>query len=628
MEVPATASAESAVRDAGTGLRLAGVEVAQHGTRVHLSWDVPDGPSVVGFVVERALRPEGPWQNATSLPAGQRITKLDLRASLEWFRLGVRRSSGAQFGQPIRAATVGRSLYDFGDQVVPGAVFHKAIIWGVVHAPVALAAPEVAPIVLLVHGNNGVCRAADGTDTCDLGMVRQRACPDGMHWTPNGEGLAWLADTLAAAGMVAVVLDLNTTNCAPLPDIVQGRAAVVLEHLRRWQTWATVGGQPFGSRWVGRVDLGQVVVVGHSNGAEAAALLPALLAQNGAEPELAGVKVGAIVSVASTDNLQVVLEDTALLTVLPSCDQQLSLMEGKRIHDRASKRGRAPLSEVLIIGGNHNGFNTKWLSDERLDTSSDSDVSACPVASKLAGDVQRRLLGVLATSFIDGVVRRQGVLEPFLRAEAPSPSGLVAYMGQDAELRWSYTDPNRLPIDNFDKREQSMNNALGGRNRFENFHLAARCFGTDCDPEFDHPLWAVRLEWRQPGARALFRFDAVDTVPFTALSFRAAQCLHGEFNPVGKNMDFAIRLSDGAGNDAVVRISEAGHLPYPSTLATSRPMLMYLREQLHTVRVPLASFAAHNPRLNLRAISAISLEMSSAANPAGAIMLTQVELTR
>mgnify|MGYP002632961603 CR=1 FL=1 len=624
----ATTDAETAIRDEVTGLRLAGVEVSEGRTRIHLTWDRPDAADVIEFMLQRRDQPAGSWSTVQTLPPGERGAKLDLVAPLEWFRVGVRRSVGVTYGQPIRAAAVSRSGYQFGDQVVPAAPFHKAVVWGMVHAPVALAAPEVAPLVLLVHGNNGVCRGADGRDACDLTMIRERKCPEGSRWTPNGEGLAWLADTLAAAGMVAVVLDVNTTNCAPLPTIVVGRAALVLEHLRLWRNWATAGGEPFDSRWVGRVDLTRVAIVGHSNGAEAAVLLPDMLTHSRRDPNLQGVRLGAIVSVASTDSLEASVEDTAMLTVLASCDQQLSLMEGKRLHDRSLPDRQAPLAEVLMVGANHNGFNTQWLVDERLDASSDSDLSACPLASKLSGGVQRRLLGVLATSFLDAILRRRGPIEGFMRADQPTPTGVVAYTGREVDLRWSYADPERIAIDNFDHRDASLRNAVGGLNQFTDFDVAARCFATDCDPEFEHPVWAARLQWQQPGARALFRLGQIDAMPYTALSFRAAQCLHGGLNPDGEDMDFAIRLTDQSGNEAVVWMSEAGRLPYPSTLARSRPKLLYMREQLHTVRVPLALFAARNPLLNLRAIGALSLEMTSPAHGAGAVILTQLELTR
>jgi len=128
---------------------------------------------------------------------------LEVNGRAEWFRVGIRRHSNIEYGQPIRVAAVERATYKLGDRVVPFAPFHKAVVSALVHSPASLLAPKVAPLVLLVHGNNGVCRGEGGIDYCQMSMVRDRRCPEGMHWTPNAESMVWLADTLAAAGMVA-----------------------------------------------------------------------------------------------------------------------------------------------------------------------------------------------------------------------------------------------------------------------------------------------------------------------------------------------------------------------------------------------------------------------------------------
>ena len=617
-----------AIGDPIAGLRLAGAVANRERTRVHLVWDAPEAAGLTGQRIERAPRPTGPWRVAASPPMTRRSVELDIAHTTDWFRVGLERGSHITYGQPIRAQLVGRSPYQLGDRVVPFAPYHKAVVSAVVHAPAALRAPEVAPLVLLVHGNNGVCRAEGDVDYCEMTMVRDRTCPDGMRWTPNAQGMAWLADTLAAAGMVAVVIDANTTNCIPLPGTVQGRVTLMLEHLRQWRIWGTGGGRPFGPRWAGRVDLSKVAIVGHSNGAEAAALVPEMLGRSRWDATLKGVDVGAIVSVAASDSLLSVVDGPALLTVLGSCDQQVTFMDGKSIHDRSLPARRAPLAEALIIGANHNGFNSRWLMDEAMDSPSGSMETACPNAMKLPGEVQRRLLGLLASSFIDAVVRQDVQPEAFMRAEAPTPSAFEAYLEQKVEMRWSYADPIRQVIDPFDGRDPKMRNALGGQNRFVGFKLAARCFARDCDGEFDHPVWALRLEWQQADARAIFPLGNFDASSFSVLSFRASQCLHGEHNRADHDRDLLIRLVDAAGNEATMRLSEAGRLRFPSTLARPKPKLPYMREQLHTVRMPLAAFKSRNDRLDLTRLTTISLETAVPGHHRGAIVLSQLELSR
>ena len=477
-------------------------------------------------------------------------------------------------------------------------------------------------LVLILHGNHSICREANGTEHCLLRALQERKCPDGMTWIPNAAGMAWLADTLAAAGMVVAVIDANTTNCVPLPGPVHGRVMLLMEHLRHWRAWGGAGAEPFARQFAGRVDLSNVAVIGHSNGGEAAVLLSDILHRNHFEAALRDVAIGAVVTMAPTDNMLAAADGPALLTMLPSCDQQVSFLDGKRIHDRSLAGRSAPLVELLMVGANHNGFNTSWPLDESTETPPGPRPSACPAARKLSGPVQRRVSELVVASFLHSVLRERAQPEAFMRAEAPLPEAVAAAIGAPVDMRFAYADPVRRVIDGFDGAPR---NDFGGENTFEGFDMVTPCFSGDCDREFDHPVWALRLHWKSATAKANFPLLGADLSPWRALSFRATLCMHDDLNPTGLDQDFLIRLVDGAGRTASLRLSEAARLRYPSTLATPQPQAPYRREQLHTIRIPLTRFLARNPALDLRNIASLQCQMGVAGHDHGAMMVAQLE---
>lgn len=612
-----------------TGLRVAAATADGPLTTVDVTWDrLPDGagPRVRLEMGETA---EGPWRAAGPSGGASGAARLTFQGKRTWVRLAGKSSAAASL--PIRVAgVVGRS-YDLGRQVIPAAPFNRAEVAGHVRFPADFEARATLPLILIMHGNNGVCRSQEGVDYCRMDMIRDGVCPDGMTPTPNGEGMLYLAETLAARGMVAVVIKGNSTNCVPLPGTVQGKVVLLVEHLRRWRRWVKEGGAPFGTSFVGKLDLAHVGLVGHSNGAEAAALVPELLGRSRWDAQLQGVRIASIATLASSDSLMSTPDTEALLSVLASCDQQVTFMEGKRIFDRSLPGRTAPRAEAYIVAANHNGFNAQMIHDESLDSPTGSTWSACPMDKKLPGDVQRRLVGAMVAGWMQATARPDPLApQPWMRAEAPLPSGIAAFVGTPVDVRWSYFAPERVAIDTFEGHLGQRHNSMGGENRFEGFEMAARCYGTDCDREFDQSVWGLRLHWDRRPARATFPFPPVDATVYPYLSLRAALCLHADLNPADRDQSFKLGVEDSHGNRASISLGEASlRLPYPSLLATPDETHGYTREQLHTLRVPLSLFRRNRPDIDLRSLTSVFVEMGTVpAHPKGAVILSALELTR
>jgi len=175
----------------------------------------------------------------------------------------------------VRALAIAAAGYDLRGQTVPTVPF-ATTLYGVTRHPVDWSFGPYPPVVML-HGNHGNCRPtrSSGDDNC--AETTDHECHMWFHsTTPNAEGMLYLAETLAAHGYVATTISGNALNCRD--DYIPERSELVLEHLRRWLGWSTTGGDPFGTTFVGRVDMTRVGLVGHSRGGEAVALAPQRLA--------------------------------------------------------------------------------------------------------------------------------------------------------------------------------------------------------------------------------------------------------------------------------------------------------------------------------------------------------------
>ena len=119
------------------------------------------------------------------------------------------------------------------------------------------------PIVVFLHGNHSSC-------------FRERSdyrwpCRPAAGPIPNHEGYDYLASRLASYGYVVVSVSGNGVNVLGnrVADTgMRQRGELIEAHLDLWRRWSTAGGDPFGDRFVGQVDLSRVGTMGHSRGGE------------------------------------------------------------------------------------------------------------------------------------------------------------------------------------------------------------------------------------------------------------------------------------------------------------------------------------------------------------------------
>ncbi|MFN8122436.1 MAG: hypothetical protein U0237_08410 [Thermoleophilia bacterium] len=230
---------------------------------------------------------------------------------------------------------------------------------GEVVAPVG--APGARPLVMVLHGMHRTCLKR--SDITAFAPGRGWPCPPG--WVPVGNhiGYRWLLRLLASQGDVAVSISANSVNAqnndVPASGAVE-RSLLVRHHLRLWARWATTGGDPWGGVMQGAVDPQRVVLVGHSRGGEGVAQASA-----NARPD-DPFRVRGLVLIAPTHFGKQVTPGVDELVVLPYCDGDVNDLEGQGYVD--GRRDLVPgdptvRSALLVLGANHNYFNTTWATD-------------------------------------------------------------------------------------------------------------------------------------------------------------------------------------------------------------------------------------------------------------------------
>ncbi|MFC7493386.1 MULTISPECIES: hypothetical protein [unclassified Nocardioides] len=217
---------------------------------------------------------------------------------------------------------------------------------GHVVEPAADAATGPRPLVLFMHGRHGWCYdPANEQDRSDGWPCRRP-----LAETPSHLGYDYLQRVLASQGYATVSVRVNGINAQDGETADGGadaRARIVQAHLDHWATIAAAH----------QVDLGRVVLVGHSRGGEGVNRAAIRI------PLGAAYRIVGQVLVAPTDFGSQTAPYVPTVTLLPYCDGDVGDLQGQRFTDLArdlTADDTAFRSSVLVMGANHNFFNTEW----------------------------------------------------------------------------------------------------------------------------------------------------------------------------------------------------------------------------------------------------------------------------
>ncbi len=259
--------------------------------------------------------------------------------------------------------------------------------------------PRKHPLAVIVHGTHGLFRHGDNVDRCpEPGGSR----PRGSALVNSAAGMVWIADALAAQGMVSAILDAGAVTCVfGLPG-AHKRKELALGLLKRWSGWQTRGDGPLPSAVMDAADLNRIVLVGHSSGADGVALVASELAHP-RNPLAGQVQAAAALLITPPDFVRLPHMPCPVAVWVAGCDGDVGAGTGERMFERWASAAAGQQSVLWTAsGGVHNAANDQWR-----DEVSDGATSPCAASVKLGVQADRALLGAAAAAWLGAVVRRE-----------------------------------------------------------------------------------------------------------------------------------------------------------------------------------------------------------------------------
>lgn len=335
-------------------------------------------------------------------------------------------------GVPITSAPsakgaydVTRADYDLGDTALnPSGVSglpveERAAVW------VPVGASGQRPVVVFLHGKADACRNP-ATGEFDSAVW---PCATGFEPVQSYLGYNPSAEILASRGYVVVSISANAigvydqTSASPDRGGL-ARAQLVLAHLDLLAKANAGTATGLSTLLKGKLDLGTVGLMGHSRGGDGmvrAALL------NAARPTPYGVK--GVLAIAPIDRTRPALPDVPLTVLLPYCDGDVANQEGQHFYEDsryASSTDTALKSSLLVMGADHNYFNTLWTDlygddwDAYVDPA-DPTCGTTPAGNiRITADEQQEVGLAYTAAFFRMTLGKESIFLPMFQTNAGS----------------------------------------------------------------------------------------------------------------------------------------------------------------------------------------------------------------
>jgi hypothetical protein len=511
---------------------------------------------------------------------------------------------------------VTREEYNFGDTAFqppgfPGAVELRASI----HYPTNLPGGPY-PVIVFLHGRHATCFKGGSA-------LLQWPCGGGSQPILSFQGYDYVSQALASNGYVVVSVSANGVNAVDnnVNDLgALARAQLMQRHLDILNGFNTTGGAPFGTKFVGKFNMTRIGTMGHSRGGEGVVRHYVLNNSLGAPY---GIK--AVFPLAPTDFSRFVVNNAAVDVLLPYCDGDVNDLQGVHFYDDARYNvpgDLAPKHYVLVMGANHNFYNTVWSPSSGLPGSANdwtafvsggrNDPQCGTRSTRRLTEAQQRGTGLAYMSaFFRAYVGGETQFIPILTGDAPPPPSAIT-----TDLFASYHAPDtsalRLDVNRLlDNTNLTLNNVGGAvtQTGLTPYDLCggeapqpATCLAGQPNARQPHTtpsarstkrgLSQLRTGWNNMTGN--YRNDvplALSNVSgYQAVQFRVSVNFADARNMADLAQDFRVRLTDGAGLSASVRVSDvSGALFFPPGTTGPVPKVV-----LNTVRIPLSAFGGIN----------------------------------
>ncbi len=469
------------------------------------------------------------------------------------------------------------------------------------------------PLVLFLHGRHATCYQGTAEPTLVW------PCPAGHNSLPSYLGYQRAQQLLASQGYVTVSISANSINAQdgsgfpPTDGGAQARSSLVRMHLARWADWAGTG-RPSAPAVVQAApvpNMTRVMLVGHSRGGEGVnraaidSLTPPPPGQDGYQGTVRW-QIRGLMLIGPTINGHNPAPDVPSMTILPSCDGDISDLEGQQYLDatRAVSRGLALHSAVFVVGANHNYFNLEWtpgLSQAKSfdDYPSPHDPVCRSISpTRLTPDQQLKVGSTYAAAAAATFVAGNDQVRPLLDGSgfrAPSVDPAIVFSHAVGGNRTPFVVPNASTVVSGAGARLclavSTSNSAADACWSESPHFARF---ERIRPEAGR--YAIQFEWTATGTALGFRPPAPVSLS-NAQSVAARLAVLGQVsgNPLSNQFDVAI--TDSANRRAVLGTVTVDALPWPTQTSSG--------EWGQEIRVPMTNAVAAG--LNLSQITALEL---------------------
>ncbi|HEV2764382.1 MAG TPA: hypothetical protein VGV38_15485 [Pyrinomonadaceae bacterium] len=534
---------------------------------------------------------------------------------------------------------VTREEYDYGAQVFRPTGFPISVeVKASVHYPADLSGGPY-PVVVFLHGRH---------TTCYRGSTAALRWPCRSTEQPitSYQGYDYISQVLASHGYIVVSVSANGINAYDnnVTDLgMQARAELVQRHLNQWNTFNTTGAAPFGTKFVGKVNLQRVGTMGHSRGGEGVVKHYVHNTSLGSP-----YNVRAVFPLAPVDFNRPVANNAALSVILPYCDGDVNDNQGVHFFDDARYNVASDTGAkhtIQVMGANHNYYNTIWTpglfpagtADDWGYTTGGSTDPHCGTGAnnkRLTAAQQRGTGLAYISAFMRAYVGGESQFLAYLTGEAaPPPSA------QTTNLHVSYHAPSdaRRDVNRLLTSTNLTTNTLGGATTQVGLTPHDLCGGDSPQPQ--HCLPTTQATTRQPhtvpSARATTKrglsqlrtgwsalatytndlpLGSRDVSGFQALTFRVSVNFADTRNSSGVAQNFTVLLTDGAGNTSGALVANhSSALFYPPGSVGPVPKVL-----LNTVRIPVSAFSG----VNLSDIRSVQFRFDQ--NLTGALLVSDV----
>lgn len=252
----------------------------------------------------------------------------------------------------------------------------EAQIRGVLYTPEGDSAKT--PLIFFVHGNHTQCDSGTGP-ACTI-------------YKRNDEGYAYMGENLASWGYTVFSLDQDELMARQDSSYGKGMHArrllimAALEKLKEASEVAvpTSTNSNVGSLLTGKLDMSRIGLMGHSRGGD---VVSSFVLYDQTRPVGKRFPLRAVVSIAPVDYERHAPYGVPYMTMLGSCDGDVSNLQGARLYERSQYESNDPYPrfQVVQVGGNHDAYNTVWQADG--DDAAQKDAACGPDAKGSKGQV-------------------------------------------------------------------------------------------------------------------------------------------------------------------------------------------------------------------------------------------------